>query len=180
MVMACWGVLFMAGNAWAATAPVATPVSAPVAVKIADTAPAETVTVGSPTVTSASQPKPAMGRQIERLRQLYLAVRYYEASDFKHCEEIAARVMAAYPGDTVSMTLVGACRIRQNNFAGAVQVFQEYTTAYPLEAIGHFYLGLSYHLMGDKERALESYWTATLLDPRLEAARANMRQLDGN
>jgi tetratricopeptide (TPR) repeat protein len=114
---------------------------------------------------------------VARIRTLFNAMRFFDRADYARAETLAIEVIRAHPSDTVALTIAGAARLKQGNAAGAIEIFTAYVERYPLEGLAHFYLGLAHHSGGDRERAVESYWTAVLLDPSLEAARANLEQL---
>lgn len=116
---------------------------------------------------------------LDRGRAAAASIRAYDARRFAQAEEIALQMAAQYPDDTIALTLIGAARVRQNNLVGAAEIFRIYTERHPFEAIGHFYLGLTHHLLGNRQKAVEAYWTALLMDPALAPARANLGQLGG-
>lgn len=126
---------------------------------------------------SGSETKPVI--VVHRGPALKSALRAFESKDYARAEESAYMVWKAYPHDTAGMIMLGAARIRQGKPERAIEVFQSYIDQHPLEAQGHFYLGLTCHLMNDRARASASYRTALLLNPDHIPARANLRQLDG-
>jgi tetratricopeptide (TPR) repeat protein len=115
--------------------------------------------------------------RLERIRGLMNAVRAFDAGQYRQAEAAVDRLLKNDPRDTMALTISGAARLRLSDPAGAIERFQTYVKHHPLEAMGHFYLGLARHLADDRPRAIESYWTALLLDSKLEAARANMNLL---
>jgi predicted Zn-dependent protease len=115
--------------------------------------------------------------RLERIRWLMNAVRAFDAGQYRQDEAAADRLLKNDPRDTMALTIAGAARLRLSDPAGAIERFQNYVKHHPLEAMGHFYLGLARHLADDRPGAIESYWTALLLDSSLEAARANMNLL---
>lgn len=125
-----------------------------------------------------SEPPRMEATPVSRLRNLHAAIGAYDLGDYKKCEELAMMVQGVFPSDTMAMTLAGAAMVKRGNLAGAIEVFTRYTQFHPLEATGHFYLGICQHLSNDKASAIKSYWTALLLDPGLDGARTNLGQLN--
>lgn len=132
--------------------------------------------VRADTPSSAAESRPVI--VVERMRTLKNALRSFDARDYAHAEQAAYMVYRAYPGDTPAMLILGAARIQLGKPADAAEVFRSYATYYPLDPWAHFYLGLAYHLAGDRARAIESYHTALLLNPDFVPARANLKQLN--
>ncbi len=146
------------------------------------TSPAPPAPAAASTLPAASTPPPTTESSRSRLvlnraRTLFNALRAFDAGDFATAESICVEVLRHYPGDTAAMTIAGAALIKAGRAREAAEIFEEYTRLFPLEALAHFYKGLSYHLLGDRDRAIASYWAARLLDPSLEAARANLKQI---
>ncbi|RMH57001.1 MAG: hypothetical protein D6679_07695 [Candidatus Hydrogenedentota bacterium] len=75
------------------------------------------------------------------------------------------------------MTLVGSCRLRLGNDTGAVEIFTRYVRHHPFDALGYFSLGVAYQSLQNRRKAVENYWAALLIDPNMEPARVNLRQL---
>jgi Flp pilus assembly protein TadD len=162
-----------AAAAYTATSVETPPVMSPVSPAPAASAAVEPAAPAAP-VPSVSR---TTANDVARIRSLFNAMRFFDRADYSRAETLAVEVLLAHPTDTVALTIAGAARLKQNNAPGAVEVFTAYVERYPLEAIAHFYLGLAYHQGGERTKAIESYWTAVLLDPALEPARANLEQL---
>ena len=115
--------------------------------------------------------------KLNRSRTLLNAIRFFDRKEFSKAESACIEVLHYYPNDTIAMTLIGAVLFKLNRPSEAVPIFMEFVRQQPLDAMAHFYLGLAYHLSGDKKSAIEEYWSAKLIDPSLEAAQANLKQL---
>jgi len=73
--------------------------------------------------------------------------------------------------ESVSPTLKYAIKqYKAKNYIGALQTLQKYTENDPGNALGHYYLGMCYVRIGDKQKANEEYTKVITLSPSSELA----------
>ena len=108
----------------------------------------------------------------------HLGVIYMESKDYKNAEAAYRKALSLDPGYTTGIAKLGLCLAAQKKYSRAEQKFKQAIKADPSNAtyhidLGHFY----YYLKKNYRGARHSYKKALKLNPRLESAKTNLKDI---
>jgi len=108
----------------------------------------------------------------------HLGVIYMESKDYKNAEAAYRKALSLDPGYTTGIAKLGLCLAAQKKYSRAEQKFKQAIKADPSNSnyhldLGHFY----YYLKKNYRGARHSYKKALKLNPRLESAKTNLKDI---